>query len=123
MASQHKTPDRVAHDREPQGGKPAVCHGCQDLAQSIDALHAAILQLTEIFKGLGRDLKSRYSTSVAKTNDVLDEESMAKRLGITRRVLARHRKNGRLPGCWIMNGRQTRWHVHETMEAWTRGIA
>lgn len=89
----------------------------------MDALHAAILQLTEILKGLGRDLKSRYSTPIAKTSEVQDEESMAKRLGITRRVLALHRKNGKLPGCWIRNGRQTRWHVRETLEAWKRGIA
>lgn len=123
MASRRKTWDTAALDREPEGGEPAVCHGCQDLAQSISELHSAILQLSDILKGLGRDLDSSYSTSVAKTNDVLDEESMAKRLGITRRVLARHRKNGKLPGCWIMNGRQTRWHVHETMEAWKRGIA
>ena len=123
MASQRETCDAAAHDRGPQGSKPVVCHRCDDLIPSIDALHAAILELTEILKGLGRDLEPRYSTSAAETSGMLDEESMANRLGITRRVLARHRKNGKLPGCWIMNGRQTRWHVHETMEAWKRGIA
>jgi len=123
MTSQHKPWDKAAPNREPQGGKPAVCDGCQDVAQSMEALHAAILQLTEILTGLGRDLKSRYSTPVAKTNEVQDEESMARRLGLTRRVLARHRKDGKLPGCWVKNGRQIRWHVHDTMEAWKRGIA
>lgn len=100
-----------------------VCHRCDSLIPSIDALHAAILELTEILKGLGRDLEPRYSTSAAETNDMMDEREMADQLGITRRVLGKYRKSGKLPGCWIKNGRQTRWHVHETMEAWKRGIA
>lgn len=123
MASQRETRDAAAPDREPQGGKPAVCHGCQDFARAIGELHAAILQLSDILTGLGQIPQSRYSTSVAETNGMLDEDSMAKRLGITRRVLARHRKTGKLPGCWIKNGRQTRWHIHETLEAWKRGLA
>ena len=100
-----------------------VCHGCRDLAESINALHAAIFELTEILQGLGQIPESRYSTFVQATDDMLDENSMAERLGITPRVLAQRRKTGRLPGCWVRNGRQTRWHVHETMEAWKRGLA
>lgn len=123
MASHRNNRHAGDQNREPRGGKPAVCHGCDDLIQSIDALHAAILQLNDILKGLGRDPESRYSTFAQATDDMLDEQSMAERLGITRRLLAQHRKKGRLPGCWVKNGRQFRWHVHETLEAWKRGIA
>ena len=122
MASQRKNSDIAAPDREPHGGRPA-CHGYDDLIQSIDGLHAAILQLTEILKGLGQVPQSRYRLDMQTAEDMLGESSMARRLGITGRVLARHRKDGKLPGCWVRNGRQIRWHLHETIEAWKRGLA
>lgn len=123
MASQYNNTHAAAPDREPLEDKPAVCHRSDDLIQSIDALHSAILQQTDILKGLGKLLESRYSTFVQATDEMFDEQSMAKQLGITQRVLAQHRKNGKMPGCWIRNGRQILWHTNETLEAWKRGIA
>ena len=123
MASQRNSRHAAAPGREPDGGKRA-CHGCDDLIQAIDGLHAAILQLTEILKGpVGQVAELRYRTGTQTTDDMLGEVAMAERLGITPRVLAKHRKAGRLPSCWVRNGRQIRWHVHETLVAWKRGVA
>ena len=122
MASQRIDRKAAAPDREPPAIKSA-CHRCDDLIHAVNALHAAILQLPEILKGLGQVAESRYSTGMQTAEDMLDEQSMAQRLGISRRVLAEHRKNGKLRGCWVKNGRQIRWHVHETMDVWKRGIA
>ena len=100
-----------------------VCHRCDGLIPSIDALHAAILELTEILKGLGRDLEPRYSTARNMTNDTVDEKTMASLIGVTKRTLGEHRRRGRLPGCWVRNGRRIYWMPEQTLQAWKRGIA
>ena len=65
---------------------------------------------------------SRYPVRSTDDDEVVDELAMAKLLDIPTRTLARYRREGRTPGCWLKNGRRIRWHVAPTLEAWQRGI-
>ena len=48
---------------------------------------------------------------------------MAQMLNIPQRTLANLRRQGRLPKCWLKNGRRVLWRVAETLETWKKGIA
>lgn len=72
--------------------------------------------------GLGGAVETLY-TSPPGGPDVVDEKKMAMVLGISHRTLAKYRRQGRFPNCWIRNSRRIMWKVSETQESWTRGIA
>lgn len=72
--------------------------------------------------GLGGAAEPRY-TRPPGDSGLSDERSMAVILGISPRTLARYRRDGRLPACWVRNGGRIWWRVAETREAWARGIA
>ncbi len=72
--------------------------------------------------GLGGATETLY-TRPPESSDLVDEKTMAAALNISPRTLGRHRRAGRLPGCWIRNGGRILWKVAETREAWERGIA
>jgi len=88
------------------------------LASAIDRLAAAI---EEQNRSLGSEATTRYTRS-PENAELVDEKTMAKILTIPRRTLAYHREQGRMPGCWVKNGRRILWHVLATREAWRKGI-
>jgi len=49
--------------------------------------------------------------------------TMAAQLGIPAKTLADYRREGRLPKCWIRNGKRVLWRVKETVTAWGNGIS
>jgi hypothetical protein len=87
------------------------------LARAVERLAGAIERQSE---GLGPAAKPRYSRP---PTELATEPEMAAILHISGRTLARHRRDGRLPGCWIRNGGRVVWRVAETQAAWERGIA
>lgn len=82
------------------------------------ALEGICLALT---KGLGEGHHLGYPDHDC-LSELVDEKTMAEMLTIPRRTLAYHRDQGRLPGCWVKNGRRILWHVGATKEAWKMGI-
>ena len=93
-----------------------------EVIDAIDRLTGAVERLGDVIEGLGPVGNSRY-TSLKDARDLADEPTMAEMLRIKRRTLAKYRRQGKLPACWIKNGRQVRWHVYDTLEAWKRGVA
>jgi len=55
--------------------------------------------------------------------NLVDEMTMAAQLGIPAKTLADYRREGRLPKCWIRNGKRVLWRVKETVTAWENGIS
>ena len=72
--------------------------------------------------GLGGPAESLYTRPPNGPTPV-DERTMAEILSISNRTLAKYRREGRFPNCWIRNSRRIMWKVTETQEAWDRGIA
>ena len=111
-------------EREPvhdaQGDRPD--------ASGLDRLAAAIHRLADVLEsrpvaGLGGDQNRPYKAAPKVDSSLVDERAMADRLGIKTRTLAKYRRQGRLPGCWIRNGKSIWWRVPETTQAWSRGIS
>jgi len=75
----------------------------------------------ERFEGLSICGESRYRMR-STDDEVVDEATMAQLLDIPTRTLARYRREGRTPGCWLKNRRRIHWHVAQTIDAWKRGI-
>ena len=73
-------------------------------------------------KRLGESCPPGYPVR-SDDNGLVDEETMAKMLDLSKRTLADYRRRGRFAGCWIRNGRHIRWRVAQTLSAWERGIA
>lgn len=92
-------------------------------SQQIENLTSAVLRLAaaveSMCEGLGVQPEPRYTLSVP---EFVGEEEMARMLGIPRRTLADHRKQGRLPGCWVKNGRRIFWLPKATEDAWRQGV-
>lgn len=65
----------------------------------------------------------RYTRPLGALPPLADEPAMAKVLGIPARTLGVYRRMGKLPGCWVRNGRRVGWDVARTVEAWKRGVA
>ncbi len=102
-----------------------MCTGgeIRELVKAVSRLAAAMESQRDIReKGLGGAESTRY-TRPPNAADLVDEKTMAGILNISGRTLGRHRRAGRLPGCWIRNGGRILWRVAETQEAWERGIA
>ena len=91
--------------------------------QQIDNLTSAVLRLAAAVETmqirLGVPAESRYTPPPP---ELVGEAEMATMLGIPRRTLTDHRKLGRLPGCWVKNGRRILWLVETTKDAWREGI-
>jgi hypothetical protein len=95
------------------------------LVELTDALHrvASALESTQATtRSLGQSGAPRYTRDAADESTVVGEKKMAELLGISPRTLAEHRRRGRLPGCWVKNGRQVCWMPQKTLEAWKWGI-
>lgn len=90
-------------------------------AQAIEQL-VRVLSAESKKSGLGDPAGTLY-TRPPSGSELVDEKMMAAALDISDRTLGRHRRAGRLPGCWIRNGGRIFWRVAETQEAWERGIA
>lgn len=94
-----------------------------DLVAAVSRLANAIERADSRHASLGPDHDSRYTSVSDVTNDTVDERTMASLIGVTKRMLGEHRRRGRLPGCWVRNGRLICWMPEQTKRAWKRGIA
>jgi hypothetical protein len=107
------------HDREdqmPEVRSLGIAQQIQDLTIAVLRLAAAVEQLCS---RLGVPSESRYTPPVP---ELIGEQEMASMLGVPRRTLAEHRKSGRLPGCWVKNGRRIFWLPEATKNAWREGV-
>lgn len=94
-----------------------------DKSWHTEAIERLVHALSENQKpGLGGPADTRY-TSPPSGPSLMDETAMAMVLGISNRTLAKYRRQGRFPNCWIRNAGRIMWKVSETQESWTRGIA
>lgn len=93
-----------------------------EVIDAIDRLVSATEKLGNAIAGLGGETDSRY-TPHGMTEEVVNEKQMSEILGITRRSLADYRRKGKLPNCWVKNGRKIRWHLNRTIDAWRKGIS
>ena len=92
------------------------------LTRIADALDRLVKGIEKQNKRLGGDDGTRYTRPPGDL-DLVDENTMAAALNISKRTLGRHRRDGRLPGCWVRNAGRILWRVAETRKAWERGIA
>ena len=92
------------------------------LAIAIEKLAAAI-ESRHGDTELGGGKEPRYTRIASATPDLASERAMAELLRISERTLAEHRRRGRLPNCWVRNGRRISYRVAVTLAAWDRGIA
>ena len=92
------------------------------LTDSVNRLAAAVEQLDCGHDQLGEVLPGRY-TRVQDEFDLASEQEMAARLGLNPRTLAKHRRSGKLPGCWVKNGRRVLYDVEQTLAAWRKGLS
>ena len=110
-------------DGQPCGTDPGQDKGIVGavklLADAVDRLAGAIEKQN---RPLGDGDRTRY-TRASNDSDLLDERTMAEILHISYRTLGNHRRQGRLPNCWIRNGGRIMWKVAETRKTWERGIA
>ena len=93
----------------------------------IAELTAAIYRLAQVVEksglpGLGGLREPLYKPVPTMETDMVSEQAMATTLGIPVRTLGRYRRQGKLPNCWIKNGKRVRWRVPQTTEAWRKGI-
>jgi len=96
-----------------------------DLDRLTDAIHRLCDLLEQVgVQGLGGQGKARYTPGAASmAANLVDEMTMAAQLGIPAKTLADYRREGRLPKCWIRNGKRVLWRVKETVTAWENGIS
>lgn len=97
--------------------------GLSEAIDSIDRLTCAVERLGIAVEALGPLARSRYTNTPESNGDLVDEGTMAEMLKIKRRSLGEHRRKGKLPSCWLKNGRRVFWNVSDTLEAWKQGIA
>ncbi len=105
---------------ETSSSSKSIVAGIHRLADSIDRLTTAVEARNNA--RLGDPADPRYTRS-PDASGLTDERTMAGILGISHRTLARYRRDGRLPGCWVRNGRPVFWHADETVAAWRKGVA
>ena len=91
------------------------------LTMAINRLAAVLERSPGAEMELAKSIAPRYQPHTVEK--VIDEATMAGELGIPQRTLARYRREGRFPSCWIKNARRVRWDHQKTLAAWQRGIA
>lgn len=94
----------------------------QRLTEAVNRLADVMERLPATNEELAHSGDSRYVPG-SSMGTMLNEEAMAGLLEIRKRKLAEYRRQGKLPGCWVKNGRRVRWNVRRTLEAWQRGVA
>ena len=107
------------------GGRHRMSGGGDGLqppcARCVATLEKLIGILENRLDALGVEATSRYTARPDLRIGLVDEPAMAHQLGISIRTLARYRREGHLPGCWIRNGKHVRWRTAETLAAWQKG--
>ncbi len=94
-----------------------------NLIAAIDRLSGAIDKLSSACNELGDGEPKRYTSKVDAETVLVTELGMADQLGIRQRRLAEHRRSGKLPGCWVKNGRRVLYDVEQTLAAWRKGLS
>ncbi len=92
------------------------------LINAIQRLASAVEKLGAGHDQLGEALPRRY-TRVQDEFDLVSENDMAAQLDLNPRTLAEYRRKGKLPGCWIRNGKRILYYIEETRAAWKRGLS
>lgn len=94
----------------------------------LGTLVSALNRLADVLEGqfaggLGGEQKPLYKAAPRSDGNLVEEPAMANQLGIPVRTLSKYRRQGRLPGCWIRNGKRILWRARETVALWERGIS
>lgn len=86
-----------------------------------EAIERLVQSISEHMKkpGLGESTEPLYP---GPANRLVTERAMAEALSVSPRTLGNYRRQHRLPGCWIRNGRRVLWRYQETLELWMEGI-
>ena len=97
-------------------------------AEQFERLISEVRHLAETIEGFKKTLLTVFNPGKMVYNntepdDLANETSMANKLSIPPRTLARYRREGKFPECWIKNGKRILWKVTETFDVWRRGIA
>ncbi len=91
------------------------------LIDAINRLAAACEKLATGHDELGEVLPGRYTR--VQHDDLASEQEMATQLNLNPRTLAKHRRSGKLSGCWVKNGRRVVYCVEQTLAAWREGLS
>jgi len=86
-------------------------------------LNRLALSLDRVADAVAPEPNRRYKAPRETNNAVISESEMAALMHIKPRTLGTYRRKGKLPGCWVRNGRKASWYVEQTLAAWARGIA
>ncbi len=98
-------------------------------ASSIKELAGGISRLAVAIERSNKQAELALSPEISDAGtcrtgpQLASERDMAGLLNIKPRTLANYRRTGRLPGCWVRNGRRILWRVDATVAAWKKGIA
>ena len=93
------------------------------LTAAINRLAAAIEQGTSPrLDALGGSQGTRYTCVGTELSPMMTEQHMAAVLGIKPRTLGDYRRRGKLPGCWVKNGKRVCYYRDETCAAWKKGL-
>ena len=103
--------------------RPSQLNPLSAAIDAIDRLAVAVVRLGDEMKRLGRSEESRYTSRTDCDSGHVDEKTMAQELGLPKRTLARYRREGRFPNCWIKNAHRIFWNPEKALAAWKRGIA
>lgn len=88
----------------------------QRIATALEEISSALR------KGLGGGQHPAYPDGDG-LSDLITESEMAVLLDRNPRTLAKYRRAGKFPGCWIRNGRSTLWRKQPTLMAWREGLS
>lgn len=92
------------------------------LIAAINRLTSAIEQLNLCQGRLGETGSTRYTRVRTEQSHMISEDEMAAVLDIRPRTLGDHRRMGKLPGCWIKNGKRVLYDRDQTLAVWKRGL-
>lgn len=92
----------------------------RDLVTAIEKA-TRVLEQIDLAK-LGGGHKPLYKAAPLQEAGILDEAQMASMLSIPKKTLGNYRRQGKLPGCWLRNGKHTLWRVEPTLTAWKQGL-
>ena len=92
----------------------------------VDAQQRIALALERIAAALTKSLGERQIPGYPddeRPSGLIAEQEMAALLDRSPRTLAKYRRAGKLPGCWVRNGRTTLWKKEATLGAWQEGLS
>ena len=117
-----RTPRCDQSFRQQPSNKPAPGSAVLQFVQLVLALNRIAASLDRVAEAVAPALDRRYKSNSDSNRNLISESAMAALMHIKPRTLATYRRKGKLPECWVRNGRRALWHADQTLAAWTRGI-